>query len=45
MEFKGKPKHIYGYENAVKDYKAEYRRRYEQWLQTGEAAEKTVIRR
>lgn len=33
------------YENAVKDYKAEYRRRYEQWLQTGEAAEKTVIRR
>src|SRR5438067_1403085 len=23
------------YENAVKDYKAEYRRRYEQWIQTG----------
>ena len=23
------------YENAVKDYKAEYRRRYEQWIKTG----------
>ncbi len=24
------------YENAVKDYKAEYRRRYEHWVQTGQ---------
>ena len=24
------------YENAVKDYKTEYRRRYEHWLQTGQ---------
>jgi len=23
------------YDNAVKDYKAEYRRRYEEWVQTG----------
>ena len=25
------------YENAVKDYKAEYRRRYQHWMQTGES--------
>jgi hypothetical protein len=23
------------YDNAVRDYQAEYRRRYDQWLQTG----------
>jgi hypothetical protein len=25
----------FSYDNTVKDYKAEYRRRYEQWIQTG----------
>ncbi len=33
------------YENAVKDYKTEYRRRYEQWLQTGQSRSAAVAGR